>query len=454
MSHSKAYSLFSILPSHLLAHIFSHSSFSPVSLLSLLSASEPCPALNSLLINPLSYAARSHLLRLPLGRKILNTFEQTETPTPILSFLSLLPSTLPSSTNTILLSCGRNDRGQGARRFSSDSNLLLPTNRLADKNGLYIGPPEPPLFVAAGGNHSACVTISGQLQMVGANDCGQLGVGDRTGRNMWTRVADIGGRVCQVACGGSHTMVLDDKGTVWMAGANENGQLGIPEKGNELKFKKTSQIGAVTMVAAGRAHSIVLTRDGKAWGVGANDKGEIGGKWGGGGHMWRLFDTGGRKVVRIAAGGRTTMLLTADNMVLVTGKRRDGLSVIGGLGQCQITHFCVGEKVALARGIGGEVGISFNKRRFQGIEVGAGRGASCVSMGGEHYGVVEGDGGLWGGGGNGFGQVGAGPWGLEIGAGLVRACRVEWERVNVPEGRRVVGWVGGSFHTLVVVEEA
>lgn len=69
--------------------------------------------------------------------------------------------------------------------------------------------------IAAGGNHSVALTVSGNLLAFGRNNCGQLGVGDKYSRWRPSLVklcgssgAHTSARAVQVVCGFQHTIAL------------------------------------------------------------------------------------------------------------------------------------------------------------------------------------------------------------------------------------------------------
>lgn len=149
------------------------------------------------------------------------------------------------------------------------------------------------------------------------------------------------------------------------------------------------------------------------------------------------------------------MLLTADNMVLVTGKRQCGLSVIGGLGLSRVTHLSVGEGFAIASTDERAVAVSVHRKRFYVTDELMAVDAACVSAGISHYAIATENGGALAGGANAFGQVAAGEMGLTIEGGqnarVIRPHRVLLSPVHVPSGHRVLQVAAGSFHTLFLL---
>lgn len=67
-----------------------------------------------------------------------------------------------------------------------------------------------------------------QLFACGLNNYGQLGVGDNDNRNEPTEVLDLdGASVVDVQAGEHHTVVLTNRGVVFVMGRGDQGQLGV-----------------------------------------------------------------------------------------------------------------------------------------------------------------------------------------------------------------------------------
>lgn len=384
-------------------------------------------------------------------------------------------------------SSGRNEAGQGARESTGDVNGLertLPLPGVVVADGDFI------VSVAAGGRHSAALTASGLLLMSGANDSGQLGSGDYVCRNGWTPVNNPSNlRIAMVACGARHSISLSGDGRVFACGANDHGQLGIScysgdrnietcvvggiqdqHRGGLCALSKVNSIvevqgidlqdstwlGGVSQISAGTAHSIALLSDGRVYAAGDNNQGQLGiSPSVKSVSRFVQVETFGHRIQRVACGADTTMLLTQDNMVLVSGKRSTGLCVIGGLGSSQITHLSIGARFAIARTRENDVVFSRCRKRFELLSELEDVPAKDVSSGIGHYVLVTEDGGIMASGRNAFGQVGAGPMGLTIQGGqdarIVRAHRVPLTQVAVPHGYRAVQVAAGEFHTLYLL---
>lgn len=369
-------------------------------------------------------------------------------------------------------------------------------------------PPPPPgcpppaiVRVEAGAAHSACINVCGALHVAGANDRGQLGLPSSTPHFAWTRVRPGGrARIAQVSCGDAHTIALTGRGVAFVTGGNHAGQLGIGDRRDRARFtpvralcdagceggwrckrsvgngilggvgkgggsgmagdgERDKGMGvcecSVAMVAAGRAHSVLLLDNGRVLAAGDNGHGQLGGHRGADSPTFETVKCFGRRVVRVACGVDTTMLLTEDNMVLVTGKRQGGLSVIGGLGGSKVTHMTVGLRFAVVRTDEWDVAMSTHRKRFELTEELMEVAGGCVSAGVGHYVIVERSGAVLAAGTNAFGQVAAGHMGLTIegstNARVIRAHHVPLSRVGVPEGYRGVSAAAGAYHTLYLL---
>jgi alpha-tubulin suppressor-like RCC1 family protein len=316
-----------------------------------------------------------------------------------------------SSNLTSVWSAGRNESGCGARGTEGDVNVMSAT--AAPASGA--GPGFPFVTVAAGGRHSAAVTAGGELFVSGSNENGQLGLGHFDSVCAWTRVDHDGGcdatrgdrsydacttwerrrhpaRIASISCGLRHTIVTTGAGAVLTCGDNERGQCGV---GTSRQLRRTHQtryedlgedaevpsrvtqltavrgvdgstgdvrwLGGVAQVAAGLAISLVLLADGRVFAAGQSEQLGLACV-----AEFTRVDCFGHKIVRVAVGGTdTVMLVTANTMVLVTGKRTSGLSVIGGLGCGVLSHLSIGDGFAIARTQESDVVFSRNRKRFE-----------------------------------------------------------------------------------------
>ena len=85
------------------------------------------------------------------------------------------------------------------------------------------------------------ITENGELYTCGCGIDGQLGHGSRDSRREPTCVHALSDYNIQfVGCGGGHTVVADDTGSLYAFGNNRNGQLGFaPSKDTKLTVNET-----------------------------------------------------------------------------------------------------------------------------------------------------------------------------------------------------------------------
>jgi alpha-tubulin suppressor-like RCC1 family protein len=137
--------------------------------------------------------------------------------------------------------------------------------------------PEPNLVisgVAVGTSHSAALS-SGRLYVWGANESGELGLGDTVERHVPTElVADQ--TFVSVSAGDDYTCTLDDIGAVYCFGANDRGQLGQGDRQARSSPTRVPLPLAARAVANNFEHVCALLADASLYCWGQNFEGELG----------------------------------------------------------------------------------------------------------------------------------------------------------------------------------
>jgi alpha-tubulin suppressor-like RCC1 family protein len=146
--------------------------------------------------------------------------------------------------------------------------------------------------VAAGGWHTCALLDDGSLKCWGYNDFGQLGLGDVNNRGNSSDemgdalpVIDLGGSADRVLAGNDHTCAQLDTGAIKCWGANEGGQLGLGdtnnrgdspgEMGNALPEVYLGEVEVVELTVGSYHNCAVLSDESiKCWGV--NGQGALG----------------------------------------------------------------------------------------------------------------------------------------------------------------------------------
>ncbi|KAJ1729595.1 alpha tubulin suppressor [Coemansia biformis] len=180
-----------------------------------------------------------------------------------------------------VLAFGSNSSGQLAIGTMEDAHRPVAC-MFAEDAGVIAGT----WHVCGGGNHAFMWSQDGtRLLASGSARDGELGMGSASSTPVtaWTPTELPAASVRQIACGWNHTLLLDSHGSVWAAGSNSFGQLGVqpmhagawthvpPGGGGE-----GSQPLEFAAVACGMRHSLALDRDGAVFGWGANRVGQLG----------------------------------------------------------------------------------------------------------------------------------------------------------------------------------
>jgi alpha-tubulin suppressor-like RCC1 family protein len=143
-------------------------------------------------------------------------------------------------------------------------------------------------YISCGGNHTIVLMNDGTLWGTGENGFGQLGLGNTNNKSTLTQITTtfpLGyqTRSKYISCGAYYTIILMDDGTVWGTGSNYSGQLGL---GNTDNKSILTQITTTTFplgyqfsakyISCGLDFTIILMNDGTIWGTGKNTSGQLG----------------------------------------------------------------------------------------------------------------------------------------------------------------------------------
>ena len=114
--------------------------------------------------------------------------------------------------------------------------------------------------ISCGGEHSAILTEKGELFTFGHGYNGQLGHGDNFNCSTPRKVQSLSKvKVSQIACGWSHTMILTSLGYLYVTGCNVFGELGTGDKNGRENFvflKEVSKLN-INKIFCGGHHSWV-----------------------------------------------------------------------------------------------------------------------------------------------------------------------------------------------------
>ncbi|NWR99290.1 RPGR regulator, partial [Motacilla alba] len=139
---------------------------------------------------------------------------------------------------------------------------------------------DKPVLISCGDEHTAIITGKGKLYMFGSNDWGQLGLGSKNTVSKPTCVKALKPEKPKLAvCGRNHTLVYTEKGNVYAAGGNSEGQLGLGDTEERTTFHLISFFTnqhKIKQLSAGSYTSAAVTEDGQLFVWGDNSEGQIG----------------------------------------------------------------------------------------------------------------------------------------------------------------------------------
>ncbi|XP_028264081.1 probable E3 ubiquitin-protein ligase HERC3 isoform X2 [Parambassis ranga] len=137
----------------------------------------------------------------------------------------------------------------------------------------------PVVRVAAGGEQSFALSVSGGVFGWGRNDRGQLGLGHTKDRHTPAPVHALNmKKTTDISCGTDHTAILTKHGAVFTFGSGQYGQLGHNSFRNELRPRLVAELwgSKVTKIACGRYHTLVLTDANRVYSFGCDEQGQLG----------------------------------------------------------------------------------------------------------------------------------------------------------------------------------
>src|SRR3990167_3619459 len=252
---------------------------------------------------------------------------------------------------------------------------------------------------SSGYSHSLFLDESGSLWSCGANGFGQLGSGNTTNRIKAERIAGLP-KITSILAINQSSFFLDVEGSVWSCGRNDFGQLGLGDTTNRSKAEKIAGLPRIIKISGGYLHSHFIDEGGSVWVCGYNASGELGL-----GHTIKQSTAvrNDRLVNIVAASGgqHCSMFLDKDGNIFTCG-----LNQYGQLGLGDKTNRNIPEKVN-------------NVPKISSL-------FSCCSS--HHLQAVDWEGSVWSCGYNGHGQLGLGDYNPRMHFEKVRDIKIKQQQ--------------------------
>jgi alpha-tubulin suppressor-like RCC1 family protein len=129
--------------------------------------------------------------------------------------------------------------------------------------------------LTGGGNHTAVIRSDGTLWTAGLNANGQLGLGDTASRTVLTQVGTETAWV-QVSSGLVFTAAVKRDGSLWTWGINDQGQLGTGNTTQQIVPTRVGTDSDWASVACGQDFTLAVKSSGTLWAWGDNQYGQLG----------------------------------------------------------------------------------------------------------------------------------------------------------------------------------
>lgn len=135
--------------------------------------------------------------------------------------------------------------------------------------------------ISSGGAHTLLLDKEGQVYSMGLNERGQLGQGTEEPYVCEPRkVKGISSPVKEVAAGRDHSVCISVDGRVWVSGCNKKGKLGLGRRSAGMydTFEPNEYLSdhEMSKVALGAGHTLTLSKNGEIFSWGSSSYGVLG----------------------------------------------------------------------------------------------------------------------------------------------------------------------------------
>jgi len=240
------------------------------------------------------------------------------------NYASLLGGPSGDSFSIVLKSDG-NIYGTGECFAVLDSNTLQQI--LANTDG------KTPKYISTGYNHALVLMTDGSVYSAGLNTDGQLGLGHSNMFSYSLKPMLMNGKTAKyISTWYTSTLILMTDGTVYGTGYNYSGQLGLDNYTSynslQLMTSLTPLLTAgkiVKYISRGDKHSLILMTDGTVYGTGHNYWGQLGlGIYSEKYNTLQPMLMGGKEATYISSGTYHSLILMTDGTVYGAGLNGSG----------------------------------------------------------------------------------------------------------------------------------
>jgi alpha-tubulin suppressor-like RCC1 family protein len=169
-------------------------------------------------------------------------------------------------TNGSVWSCGDNSKGQLGLNDTTDRTTFTQVTTNINNDVKQI---------ACGGLHTLILKTDNNVWSCGYNYHGELGLNDGTTRTIFTQVTtNINKDVKQIVCGEDCSFILKNDGSVYACGDNTYGQLGLGNNTTKNTFTKATT--NIKQIACGGHHTFILKNDRSLHSCGDNGSVQLG----------------------------------------------------------------------------------------------------------------------------------------------------------------------------------
>ncbi len=270
--------------------------------------------------------------------------------------------------------------------------------------------------IAVGADHSLVIRSDMSLWAAGDNSYGQLGVGAATKNSAGVKVMS---GVIYAAANDCTSFAISSDGALYGWGDNSDGQIN-PESAEKMIFSPTKIMENVASVSVGDTHTVAIKTDGSVYGWGSNDYGELVSA----STSKKGFTLLHANAIDTAAGDGFTAIVTADGALYVCGNNENGQLGIGAYNDLTSLYLAVDKGVkSVAAGNNhivvlmkdgtvhtaglndsGQLGVGDTRTRSKLIKTDL-KGIESIFAGGNSSGAVGSNGKLYTWGENAYGQL-------------------------------------------------